>query len=498
MRRRALTVPLGAASATAAFVACSLGLDPSKMDVHVDAAVPDDAARVDAATLVDAAAPDAEAATGCAKDSDCRAPNACLTGRCDTASRTCFFDECKQVQACTFSACDRTAHVCAPAASVGFHASHFVTSAGAIGCDDTPGHCFAAVWPFVFVGTTNGVFAFDGQPGLSAPPAVPVSGMPFFPALIVASGRRVYFVGASGGTGPTYRIPVAWLDVPTDPLATSLVARSVFVESTQAHVQVAFPAPDAGLFLVQTDQSLYPTARVTAPLEDLSAVSAFANHGMVAGAVPIASSGDRLIVHQSRGADALPDAFALVNGAGTQDAGAGAEWSSLQALGVAASDGTMAVGAGGEIAWFAPVVDTSEGFPGRGITIAARFGIVLGGVTASEFEATRIVDVERYAADGLSFPTQQTLGPITMLGGTSALALAPVPDPNTKAITVHLIAQHADSDGGSPLVVEPTTFNIDTVPIERLAATSANRVGYVLAADGAGSSTVHVFAPSCP
>ena len=47
------------------------------------------------------------------------------------------------------------------------------------------------------------------------------------PQQILASGNRVYFVGSLVGAGQNAKLPLAWIDIPTDPLARSLSATTV-------------------------------------------------------------------------------------------------------------------------------------------------------------------------------------------------------------------------------------------------------------------------------
>src|SRR5450432_2737983 len=103
------------------------------------------------------------------------------------------------------------------ATAYNFHAGNFHVSLGSAGCGGGGGgarRCFAAVYPFVFIGTTNGVVAYPvDNPTNGTPVSIPVAGLPFFPTFVVTSGTTIYFVGAVAGTGPDYKIPIASLAV---------------------------------------------------------------------------------------------------------------------------------------------------------------------------------------------------------------------------------------------------------------------------------------------
>ena len=150
-------------------------------------------------------------------------------------------------------------------------------------CGGVLGRCFAAVWPFVFVGTVNGVAAYDvADPSNGSPPAVTVGGLAFLPQYIVASGRRVYFVGNPAQAAPDYRLAIAWLDVPGDPLVTALSVKSLFVTYPHASIAAVFPTTDSGIFLVNGDWAweLFKRTSRNAMLKTGLSVVAFTDVGL--------------------------------------------------------------------------------------------------------------------------------------------------------------------------------------------------------------------------
>jgi len=126
---------------------CSLGLDPNKIGAEAgsEAAPPGDAGP-------DAAPPPNP--DKCKDDPDCKPNNTCLQGKCDRTRGVCLYDVCPS-GTCKVAACDDMTKMCGAAQAIGFHVASF--KVGNIGCGGNKQRCFAAVHPFVFVGTTSGV-----------------------------------------------------------------------------------------------------------------------------------------------------------------------------------------------------------------------------------------------------------------------------------------------------------------------------------------------------
>ena len=480
----------------ALFAGCSLGLDPSKADAPVDdGGIPpgqDGAPPPDVAFPDGVAPPDSsvDAGPGCNVDGDCVAPNACLTPRCDTSRHLCVYDVCKQAQACSRAACNVATHTCGAPATVPYQVGSFKVAPGPVGCGGVPGRCLAAVAPFVFVGTANGVFAYStANPANPAPAAIPVSGLPFAPASIVASGARVYFVGGVLGGG---RIQIAWLDVPADPFATLLAAHSVLVTSQLGSVTSLFSAaPLAGAYVTQNDPAkLYPTALLGSPL-NLATVNALPNTGAAANVTPVATSGSRMILYRftQQGAQVSP-LFSLVTGTGSATAATGAEQN------LAADEGPVwgqpamvqfAQGANGGLLWGVPFVQI--GSPPAGVK-GARVTWLLADDKDPVLQAKLHVDVE--TSDPGYVPIDQPVsGPIAWLDPDNALVLAEAPA-NLSTTSV----QVASKAGGTASVV-PSKRVVLPIAAGKSGVAAAGGYAYVLAADAADSATAYVFAPSC-
>src|SRR5262249_51828588 len=158
--------------------------DASLSDVTSDA----DGARADASG--DAADP-----SRCTKDEECPS-DGCLTGRCDKAQGTCAYDVCPSA-ACSARACNTTSRTCSDPTPSTFHTTAIKVATGAVGCAGIAARCIAASYPFLFVGTSNGVVAYSvADPTNASPKPIAVNGLPFLPSSIVGTGSRIYFVGA--------------------------------------------------------------------------------------------------------------------------------------------------------------------------------------------------------------------------------------------------------------------------------------------------------------
>src|SRR5207247_23718 len=96
--------------------------------------------------------------TPCGSAADCPPSNACVVARCDDTRKVCVYDQCPAAPGTTCSAlaCDYSTLTCATSAtSYGFHAADIKLPAGNVGCNGSATRCFAASYPFVFVGTAT-------------------------------------------------------------------------------------------------------------------------------------------------------------------------------------------------------------------------------------------------------------------------------------------------------------------------------------------------------
>ncbi len=462
-------VAAGAAVAIAS--ACSLGLDPSLLDKDASADAGDGG--VEASNPVQ-----------CKTDPDCKPSNACLTGKCDTTKNQCVYTVCP-TSACNAASCDPNSKTCSVPSAYGFHAGSFHVSLGNVGCGGAR-RCFAAVHPFVFVGTTNGVVAYAvDNPTVTSPPAIPVAGLPFFPTSIVASGTRVYFVGTVVGTGPDYKVPLAWVDVPTDPTVGEIAATTVFNTLQLTSIDGVFPDTSGGVFLVRADSSKsYPAAHVTAPLKDLDTLNFAQSAGVNSASGVVAASGSRLVTFRQDNS-VWDTFFSLETAAATSSAQNSGEQSMLATFGQSAGDNYVAQTPSGGLLWSGAAINAPDGGPVQ--TISARLAWVLADQNASKFDATTHVPVNTYNVNGANLDLP---GPVAWLDDNTALAISAVPG-NTGQSVVQVASR-----SGNPSIIASHTFQI-AFPPSQLAATSSNGFGYVLTPDTNAGVNVHIFDPAC-
>ena len=479
--RLALGLLLTSGGVAAAVAACSLGLDEAKIGGLGDGGA-DGAPLLDGGSDADAANPIA-----CQNDPDCKPANACLTGRCDKTRNICLYDLCPAA-ACKASVCNGTTKTCSVPTSYGFHAGSFKVTSGGVGCGGAGAgarRCFAAVYPFVFVGTTNGVVAYSvADPTDSAPAALPVAGLPFFPQNIVASGTRVYFVGAVVGN---YKVPIAWVDVPGDPTVAKLSATTVFNSLQLPSIDRVFPDTTGGVYLVHDSvPKSYPAARVTAPLKDLDALTFFATAGLPAGAVPFAASGTRLVTYRQEGNPTWAAYFSLEPNAATGSAQNLLENSLVPSFGNSFAPTYFSQGSDGSLVFNTGSVNAPDGGPAT--LTATRLGWIIEDAGVTKIEATAKIDVEKYGTNpgvGADVP-----GPVAWLDANRALVLAA-----SAANTSQTAVQLATRDPQAAMVAN-RRFVLPFLP-SLLAATASNGFGYVLVPDAPDSATVHLFGSGC-
>jgi hypothetical protein len=320
---------------SAALVACSLGLDESKL-FDAGTLAPDDSSVAPDVTDAQAndarpptdAAVDAGVKTSCSVDADCAQASGCQTSRCDVGRGVCVTDTCRA--ACKFTACNAAAQACG-STEVG---SKSVLRSIALGNGITVSgnrvdKSIAAVHPFVFLTTNTGVAAyaassFQGQTGADAQvpdaPRVPVSGVGFLPTHLVASGTHLYMLGDPLGPEGA-RAPLAVLNVGASGVATALakplVARSLLLTPQPAALRPEFAGPQNpdAIVLAQTIQGQAGAfaAVLADPIAETTPLTLRAM-GTAAGFQAVASSKDRLVAFA-----AAPGAvaFRVVTQAGT-------------------------------------------------------------------------------------------------------------------------------------------------------------------------------------
>ena len=474
---------------------CSLDLDESLLDRRVEAGAVDvQQPDVFVPEGGDGALPPIQPEAGiCTKDEDCKGTAGCLTARCDVPRKACVLDVCRQ-PACNSGACDTASQKCGAAKPYKYRASQFPVGAQ-IGCGGALARCFAAVYPFVFVGTANGVVAFAANDPQNATPAsVPITGLGFVPTQIVASGSRVYFLGTPTGAGATSRVPVAYVDVPPDPFAAKIVVTTVLAGFNRAPgdpLSLVARANDTALLLDSNVATAYASAPVEPPLTE---PVNFGSTGIAftAGAVPVAMSGSRLIMGQITAAGAV--SFGFVNAAGS---GTPMTVPDMPIPTAAPATGPQyfAQSADGAVFWSYVSMTVAPGGPPPPPAIRAAKGYFLVADGAASFDPSAGIDLEIYGGLPLGTPS---VGPVAMLDSKTAMVTTSAPG-NPGALTnVQFVTRGATVSIVKNADMTPRRFPI-TLAVSQLAAAGSNGLGYILAVDPAApmAPTVYVFDPAC-
>jgi hypothetical protein len=476
-------------------IGCSLGLDASL----IDAGPGDDGTQSSDAggdgpgkPNADGHAPASDApetvdAGQCASDSDCQAAaasaGACVSAaKCDPTWHVCMLTTCA-VGACKAAVCNVETQTCSVPTTYSFEATQFSVQFGGVGAGAR--YSIAAVWPFVFILTTNGVVAYDVvDPTSSSPPLVPVHGVPFLPLATVAIGRRVYFVRGTEGGGPIYRQAIAWVDVPQNPLLGSLDAVSAWVGTAGQGVTNVLGNGSDGVFVVYAEK-LLPTANVRPPIDDTTVLAPFANAGLASGAGIFASSGSRVVAYRYDSAARTPN-FALVNGAATASAQTTGE-QPITAYGPLSPQMLMASGDDGSVLWTTAPYALDDAGNAAGVS-SARLTWLLGSGTAASFDTTAHVDLQTYSP-----PTgANVVGPPVWIDANRALGLAAASATSTDSTSVQVVTK-------SPPAVQAATRTLLSVDPGSVGTAASGGFAYVLAQDDPTNHTcsVYIFAPSC-
>lgn len=467
----------------------------------------------DAGVVPEASAPRDDT---CTTDADCVPPNGCYTGRCDTVLGACVYTLCEsKTNACRASRCNASSGTCDPNTErrYGFKATGYTVPDVSLGCVLDPPSCVAAVHPFVFVGTKSGVSALAVDDLLATSPrVVPVRGFDLPAARVVASGRRIWLLGAVQGTAAPYRVPIGVIDVPSDPTVTSLEARLSTFSYSFPTIE-AFAAPAGGLFVSYNDATQgLPTAMLQTPLppEGVFGLSGAVPDGGAAvpslpdathvmhrianvppGSSLVASSADRLIAYR------FPASLNLVPNP-AQPAAAAMPDASVDVGPAALAAPRFATGPDGVVAMTLPV----DPAPADCNCIAEqRLLWLLPNAAATSFDQNQLVAYERYTN-----PMQTTCGncqPFAIpslaawIDAKTILAAAPGSEGERTRTAVRVLTRDP--------IAAPATKRFVTVPeeqgdfaVHKVALTSSAGFGYLLVANAEGNAVaLSLFDPRC-
>jgi hypothetical protein len=492
VRVRAALVPLAALAGLFAFgavAACSLGLDESLLDRE-------DAGGVEAGPLPDVVTADARDAAAppppapeagpCTKNADCETSDPCLTPRCDVPRGACAFDVCRN-PACTAGVCDTTAasHVCKAGEPYTFAASSFPVGAGVNGA---PAGALAAVYPYVLVSTTEGVVAFSAaDPTDTSPRPVTVAGIGFVPRQIVASGSRVFFLGSNSGTPNATRVELAVLDVPADPFATTLTARSVLptLNRPAGSPLVLLPRANDTALLVDNaaSPSSFPTAKVEPPFTEPVTLTA-GPIPFTAGSRPVATSGTRLVMHQVTGPTQTA-VFSFVADAGGAPTTSGDVPAPL--AGPVNGAEAFANSPEGALLWVYQEYTPPMG-PVAGSYKGVKASFLVGDAAAGfDVSAAVAVEVAQYAAAPVA---SALVGGAALVDAKTAIVTSAAPANIPALSDVQLVTKQPAALVAGKKAQIP-------LGVANLAAASSNGLAYVLASESPTAATVYVYDPGC-
>lgn len=489
-----ILVASGGALAALGLASCSLGLDESLIRKQEDAGAIDaplgDTSIGDSG---DGAPPPINPEAGvCTTDQDCKGTTGCVNAKCDVPRKACVLQICRN-PACNSATCDVPMAKCAPPKPYKYRANQFSVGA-VVGCPAGQiGRCFAAVYPFVFVNTVNGVLAFAANdPQNPTPAAIPLTGLGFVPSQIIAAGSRVYFLGTPVGTAMSARVPLAYVDVPPNPFATKIDVKTVLPTYTRASTDVLalFPRANDTALLVDTNvATAYASTAIEPPLNEPLALG---SNGIAstAGATPLAVSGTRLVMGQIFAATAAPT-FGLVANAGSMAPTTMGDITIATAT-PAAGPQFFAQSADGAVFW--AYTSLVAGPPAAPTIRAARGYFLVADGAAPSFDPAAGIDLELYpAAPPLgSIPT---VGSVAMLDAKTAIVITASPTNPTMVSNVGFVTRAPMPAFVKNADMMPRKHPL-TVAVTQLAAAGSNGLGYVLAADPT-APFVTVFDPAC-
>jgi hypothetical protein len=500
-RRLAGLALLGCFAVAAGAVGCSLGLDKSKIGELQDGGTETDGPLADGAgeggdgpTSNDGKSPTdgpPQAAAGaCSKDSDCQmGGGSCVSSaKCDPTWHVCMLDVCN-AGACKAEECNTSTNTCTlPADYSGtFNPTSFVVQYGGVGTS-TIQWAISAVWPFVFLITTNGVVAYDVfDPTNGAPPQVTIHGVPFIPSYTLAIGRRVYFLTDELGNGPIYRQAIAWIDVPQNPFVTQFTANTAWVGTTEKGGLHALVNDGVnGFYMSYNTTALFPTADVHAPLTDGTTIMAFPNNNFPKNSYIFSASGSRLIVYSYDGTKQAAQ-YTMVNSPGSASATTG----SLQmvgSMGPIENQQAWAQGGDGSVLWEAAPFQTVDGGSSGQIDQACLTWL-LDSSTATGFDAANCATLESYSPP---VNQQVTVSP-AWIDANTALGVAAASSNPSASTSVHVVKNKT-----SPATVPGVVSYVPVGP-GSVGTTSSNGFGYVLGQTDMMNQTctVYIFAPAC-
>jgi hypothetical protein len=320
---------------------------------------------------------------------------------------------------------------------------------------------------------------------------VAVQDLPFRPDAVFAVGRRVYFVSNTQGPGPTsYHQAIAWVDVPQNPLLTSLTASSAFVSTPDNGMVAAFGNGASGLFFLYGTSALYPTAIAQPPLDDGTTLLPFPNTGLPSGAGIAAATGGRLLTYryaQDMSGPGYPTPhYAFVTKPGTSMAATSAE-QSFTAFGAVDSQNGFVTGDDGSVVWESAIFDELDSGGNDGVA-RARLSWLVDSSSSANFDTTSYVDLQTYSPPAGG----QLVGQPAWMDATTALGFAALNGSTNTTTLVQVVTK-------TPPSIDPVRNVQLPAPPGSIGVAASNGFAYALLQNDPmnRSCTVQIIAPSC-
>lgn len=520
MRMRMTTGWGVAIAAAAAFAACSLHLDKSKIGAH-DAGA-DSSSGGSAGSAGSPAGGSsgkgsggkgsggnggaatggkggtggtvAEAGTECDASSQCKTDAGCLQGTCENGN--CSYQLCPVTQACTSSTCNTTTQTCSKPTKYTFRA-------GTINVDQalasSAANSVAAMGDYVFVATSSEIEAWRvTDPG--APVSVQVSPQPPFATSIVrlvSNDKRVLILGPKT-SGNTFN--VAWIDLPTDPTTTQIKTNSAHLQFADYYNSV-YPADGDNFYLVKDDAAnFFPSARLEPPLTNNATINLSGCAGLVGTDWTYGASGTRLIQYHVDASSGTPaPVFGFENNAGTS----GSQYGGDQNLSADTGEVPGSRSAGrfestynGGLLWATNnVLPLPDGGTAKMSDSVMFYWLLLSG-NDTTFNAKRSVAIEQYSPQ---YPENNVYaGRMAEIDSTTALVTAGFSGDPTGQTAVRVVKRSGDTLSVLPAL--SSEGNLITFPPGNIGVVAGRRFGFILAPPSntvTPDTKIYIFDPNC-
>lgn len=498
---------------TAAFAACSLHLDKSKIgrgggggssgsagaggtDAGPDTALGGSAGGGTAgASGSGGSGGTIEAGSECDASAQCKSDAACVVGTCNNGN--CAYQLCPVTQACTGSSCDPNTQACTPPQPYGF--SPGVIGVGQnLGCNNIASRCIAAMGDYVFVGTTSGLKAWQVT-NPQAPVSIPVNPQPPFGTTIdrlVSNGKRVLVLLSNATGGNT--LSVVWIDLPTNANPTTIPTTGAALQFQDSY-SWSYPADGDNFFLVKNDPTnSYPSARLEPPLKDGDSVALSPCGGLPTGANIVGASGTRLIqfrIDSSTGP--FKPIFGFENAGGTQNSQYGGDADLSADTGNVPTD----IGAhrfastyNGGLLWATNEIVTVDAGIQQADAVVVRWPLLNSADTT--FNGKRSVVIQQYPL--YSYNTLYA-GPMAQIDANTALVTAALPS-NTNQTLVRVVKRNGDTLSVTP-ALSSAGYQVPA-SLGSIGLAAGRRFAYLLVPNQAPSGStpdtaIKIFDPEC-